>query len=116
MSPLKSDTRLDLLNAIKSVATHKAFFTAKVAEALLASFLVRSRGEATTLSDRERSVVQLIAEGHTKQGDGNDPQHKFEGGRDAASIFDEKGDLSSSADCPLRNSESARGALNPLTA
>lgn len=64
---LKSDTRLDLLSAIESVATHKAFFTAKVAEALLTSFLARSRGEATALSNRERSVVQLIAEGHTNK-------------------------------------------------
>jgi DNA-binding NarL/FixJ family response regulator len=60
---LKSDSRLDLL----SVGEHKAVFTTKVAEALLASFVGRSKGEATTLSDRERSVVQLIAEGHTNK-------------------------------------------------
>jgi DNA-binding NarL/FixJ family response regulator len=64
---LKSDSRLDLLSAIESVGEHKAVFTTKVAEALLASFVERSRGEAATLSDRERGVVQLIAEGHTNK-------------------------------------------------
>jgi len=64
---LKSDSRLDLLSAIESVGEHKAVFTTKVAEALLASFVERSKGEATTLSDRERGVVQLIAEGHTNK-------------------------------------------------
>jgi DNA-binding NarL/FixJ family response regulator len=64
---LKSDSRLDLLSAIESVAAHKAVFTTKVAEVLLASFVERSRGDAATLSDRERGVVQLIAEGHTNK-------------------------------------------------
>jgi DNA-binding NarL/FixJ family response regulator len=64
---LKSDSRLDLLSAIESIGEHKAVFTTKVAEALLASFVGRSKGEAITLSDRERDVVQLIAEGHTNK-------------------------------------------------
>ena len=64
---LKSNSRLDLLSAIESVGEHKAVFTTTVAEALLASFVGRSKGEAITLSDRERGVVQLIAEGHTNK-------------------------------------------------
>jgi DNA-binding NarL/FixJ family response regulator len=64
---LKSDANRDLVAAIEALEIHKPFFTAKVSEALLESFL-RGTGElGTTLAHRERSVVQLIAEGHTNK-------------------------------------------------
>jgi DNA-binding NarL/FixJ family response regulator len=64
---LKSDSRRHLLGAIESLALHKPFFTAKVSESLLDSFLTRPSRENSILSNRERGVVQLIAEGHTNK-------------------------------------------------
>ena len=64
---LKSDAKRHLIGAIKSLAGHKPFFTAKVSEALLNSFLARPAREGSTLTNRERGVVQLIAEGHTNK-------------------------------------------------
>jgi DNA-binding NarL/FixJ family response regulator len=64
---LKSDAKRHLIGAIESLASHKPFFTAKVSEALLDSFLARPAREGSTLTNRERGVVQLIAEGHTNK-------------------------------------------------
>jgi DNA-binding NarL/FixJ family response regulator len=68
---LKSDAKRHLLAAIESLAVHKPFFTAKVSEALLDSFLTRPGQPESTLTARERGVVQLIAEGHTNKQIGN---------------------------------------------
>jgi DNA-binding NarL/FixJ family response regulator len=64
---LKSDANHCLIEAIQSLATHRPFFTSKVSEALLESFLTRRNREVSALSNRERGVVQLIAEGHTNK-------------------------------------------------
>jgi DNA-binding NarL/FixJ family response regulator len=64
---LKSDARRHLIAAIEALAIHKPFFTATVSEAILASFLTRTRQAGSTLTRRERSVAQLIAEGHTNK-------------------------------------------------
>jgi DNA-binding NarL/FixJ family response regulator len=65
---LKSDARRYLIGAIESLALHRPFFTAKVSEALLDSFLTKPNREGSSaLTNRERSVVQLIAEGHTNK-------------------------------------------------
>jgi DNA-binding NarL/FixJ family response regulator len=61
---LKSDASRFLISAVESLAAHKPFFTGKVSEALLESFLSKGpRAAEGTLSGRETSVVQLIAEG-----------------------------------------------------
>jgi DNA-binding NarL/FixJ family response regulator len=62
---LKSDARQLLLTAVDTVAAHKPFFTGMVAETLRQSFL--TKGQVNSLSLRERSVVQLIAEGHSNK-------------------------------------------------
>ena len=64
---LKSDASRFLLAAIESLALHKPFFTDKVSEALLDSFLKRPGQAPFALTPRERGVVQLIAEGHTNK-------------------------------------------------
>ena len=64
---LKSDAAIHLTAAIDALASHRAFLTAKVSEALLRSFTARPGGEASALTARERQVVQLIAEGHTNK-------------------------------------------------
>ena len=60
---LKTDRESQLLRAIEDLAEHKPIFTAHVLEGLLNSFL--GRPTQSMLSDREKNMVQLIAEGHT---------------------------------------------------
>ena len=62
---LKSDAKRLLLTAVETVADHKPFFTGMVSETLLQSFL--TKGNDCPLTARERSVVQLIAEGHSNK-------------------------------------------------
>jgi DNA-binding NarL/FixJ family response regulator len=64
---LKTDAKRYLIAAIESLAIHKPFFTSGVSETLLKSYLARGRRAGSTLTDRERSVVQLVAEGHTSK-------------------------------------------------
>ena len=64
---LKSDANLHLVEAIKSLAVHRSFFTANVTQALLDSFLTKPSREASVLTNRERMIVQLIAEGYSNK-------------------------------------------------
>ena len=62
---LKSDAKQYLIAAVEALADHKPFFTGRVSEQLLNSFLAtHQRKEDVALSPRERVIVQLIAEGH----------------------------------------------------
>ena len=68
---LKSDMESQLRSAIEFLAVHKHFIGGKVAEILLNSHLWR-RMHFLALPDesppkRERSVLQLLAEGHTTE-------------------------------------------------
>lgn len=61
---LKSDASRFLISAVESLAAHKPFFTGKVSETLLENFLSKGpRASDGALTPRERSVVQLVAEG-----------------------------------------------------
>jgi DNA-binding NarL/FixJ family response regulator len=62
---LKSDAKANLIEAIEALAAHKPYFTANVSEALLRSYVEGSKRAASPLTGRERTVVQLIAEGHS---------------------------------------------------
>lgn len=64
---LKSDAKHFLLAAVESLAAHRPFFTAKVSEALLESYLTATDGSEHVLTSRERGVIQLIAEGHSNK-------------------------------------------------
>jgi DNA-binding NarL/FixJ family response regulator len=64
---LKSDANKSLIEAVESLANHEPFFTGKVAATLLSSFLALPKRSGMPLSGRERSVVQLIAEGYTNK-------------------------------------------------
>lgn len=70
---LKSDAGRDLLAAVDAVASHHPFFTPRVGEQVVRGYLA---GEAASqerghtegeLTDREREVVQLLAEGKSNK-------------------------------------------------
>ena len=65
---LKSDAGRHLTSAVEALSHRRPFFTAKVSEALLDAFLNsnsrKDEGSAfRTLTDREREIVQMLAEG-----------------------------------------------------
>jgi len=70
---LKSDAGRDLVAAVKALSQHKPFFTAKVAEMVLAGYLgqgasaVEEAAPRLPLSSREREVTQLLAEGKSNK-------------------------------------------------
>ena len=61
---LKSEPIGHLIDAVQSVAAHKPYFTHM---ASLDEFRIRRSGLVSPLTPRERSVVQLIAEGHSNK-------------------------------------------------
>src|SRR5262245_58376230 len=68
---LKSDAGRDLITAVEALSRHKTFFTSRVAEMVLQKYLEGNpelvKSEATSLTPREREVVQLVAEGRTNK-------------------------------------------------
>lgn len=65
---LKSDAKKHLVSAIESLAHHKPFFTGRLSERMLDSYLARQNGKVgPVLTPRERMVVQLIAEGNSNK-------------------------------------------------
>lgn len=68
---LKSDAGRDLVAAVEALSHHKTFFTSSVAEMVLQKYLEgnpeSASHEASSLTPREREVVQLVAEGRTNK-------------------------------------------------
>jgi len=70
---LKSDAGKDLVTAVDALCHHRTFFSSKVSEMLLHSYLRRSdRSEPvepmrSRLTTREREIVQLLAEGKSNK-------------------------------------------------
>ena len=67
---LKSDAKRNLVAAVRSLASHKPFFTHKVSTALLRPLFSPNKEanqKESSLSAREQRVVQLIAEGHSNR-------------------------------------------------
>jgi DNA-binding NarL/FixJ family response regulator len=65
---LKSDANQYLIAAVASLANHKPFFTGRISEQLLDSYLSTHQGKSDgLLSPRERAIVQLIAEGNSNK-------------------------------------------------
>ena len=62
---LKSDGQRLLVEAIYMVAQHKPFFTGAASAALLHAF--HNKRSYSPISPRERSVLQLVAQGHTNK-------------------------------------------------
>ena len=69
---LKSDAGVHLTSAVEALAHGKPFFTSKVSEALLDAFL-KSNAKPDegsvfrTLTEREREIVQMLAEGKSNK-------------------------------------------------
>ena len=64
---LKSDAGQHLISAVQSLADHKPFFTDRVSQVLLDTFLTKAGQVKPILTGREQVVVQLVAEGHTNK-------------------------------------------------
>ena len=69
---LKSDAGRHLTNAVEALSHRKPFFTARVSEALLEAFLKSAAkpdedSVFRTLTDREREIVQMLAEGKSNK-------------------------------------------------
>ena len=61
---LKSDTEKHLLAALDALSIHRPYFSGAVSETLLDKFLEsKPHPTASSLTHREREIVQLIAEG-----------------------------------------------------
>jgi DNA-binding NarL/FixJ family response regulator len=70
---LKSDTEDTLVEAVEAVRRHRAYFTSEVASMVLEAYRSSRRGTAprkytpSTLTPRERQIVQLLAEAKTNK-------------------------------------------------
>ncbi len=68
---LKTDTGRDLISALELLLSGRTFFTSKVAQIVLDSFIKSGQPVSRTLSHhltpREREVVQLLAEGKSSK-------------------------------------------------
>ena len=69
---LKTDRRENIQAALTALSQHKSYFTTQIGEVLFARFLhgkgsVGAGGEPTRLTDREREIVQLLAEGKSNK-------------------------------------------------
>src|SRR6266550_2620948 len=69
---LKDSEDLDLVNAVKMLAQGRSFFSPAISKMLLEGYVGEGRGPQAEdnlglLTDREREVLQLIAEGKTNK-------------------------------------------------
>ena len=70
---LKSDAARDLVAAVDALRRNKTFFTPKVAQLVLEGYLGKnpkdtaSEGGCFRLTDRQREIVQLLAEGKSSK-------------------------------------------------
>jgi DNA-binding NarL/FixJ family response regulator len=66
---LKSDSYNKLIEAIEALANHKPFLNLKASETVLESFVKNAAEseEDEILTDREREIVQLLAEGKSNK-------------------------------------------------
>jgi len=72
---LKTDGKDQLEAALRALAEHKPYFTTQVGEILFSKLLHKKKGPATEgdspavgrLTDREREIVQLLAEGKSNK-------------------------------------------------
>lgn len=62
---LKAQAATDLVNAISVVLRGSVYLSPGISEAVVKAYIAKDEPQAEPLTDRERQVLQLIAEGHT---------------------------------------------------
>jgi len=62
---LKSDAGRALVDALKALAEQKPYFTSKISALVLEGYLNPITRESSTLTPREREIVQLVGEGRS---------------------------------------------------
>jgi DNA-binding NarL/FixJ family response regulator len=64
---LKSDGNHTLIEAVEALVSRKPFFSDQISETLLKACHSKTNGSGSSLTHRERGVVQLIAEGNSNK-------------------------------------------------
>jgi len=69
---MKTDAADHLIDAIKALSEHKHFFTSRISEIVFARYIqgkkpLEGTAEKSRITDREREVVQLLAEGKSSK-------------------------------------------------
>ncbi len=64
---LKTEAEQELVAAIETLAAHRPYLTSKAMEALLEVFQDHAKPAKQLLTARERSVLQLVAEGRSNK-------------------------------------------------
>jgi DNA-binding NarL/FixJ family response regulator len=64
---LKADARSHLVEAVETLARHEAYISGKVSSTLIDAALGGRNTAGSPLTARERTIVQLIAEGRTNK-------------------------------------------------
>ena len=80
---LKSDAQQHLISAVQSLAVHKPFFTDRASQVLLENLLSKKSRIKQTLTDREQTIVRLVAQGHSNKQIARLTQHHPRNCRDA---------------------------------
>ena len=62
---LKAQAARDLINAISEILRGSIYLSPGISEAVVKAYMSKDEQPAELLTDRERQVLQLIAEGHT---------------------------------------------------
>lgn len=62
---LKSQTAAELGNAIREILRGSVYLSPGISESVVNAYMNKSKQTTEVLTDRERQVLQLIAEGHT---------------------------------------------------
>ena len=69
---MKTDAADHLIDALKALSEHKHFFTSRISEIVFARYIqgkktVEGAPEKSRITDREREIVQLLAEGNSSK-------------------------------------------------
>ena len=69
---MKTDAADQLIDALKALSEHKHFFTSRISEIVFAQYIQGKRAlegnaEKSRITDREREIVQLLAEGKSSK-------------------------------------------------
>ena len=69
---MKTDAADHLIDALKALSEHKHFFTSRISEIVFARYIqekgtLEGAPEKSRITDREREIVQLLAEGNSSK-------------------------------------------------